>query len=40
MKHKKHVHKLGATAVTYLHITESLKGSGQTVVVDSWFWIS
>ena len=37
MKYKKHVHELCATPATCLHLTESLKGSGQTVVADSWF---
>ena len=37
MKHKKYVHELGATAATSLHLTESLKGSGQTVMADLWF---
>ena len=37
MKHKKYVHELGATAATSLHLTESLKGSGRTVVADLWF---
>ena len=37
MKYKKHVHELCATPATCLHLTESLKESGQTVVADSWF---